>query len=900
MRLIVLSSALIAALLQAAVWYVVQRAAEPPDFGDRIASLSLAYEPQHPPFHGVDPSLEAIDRDLKLIAEVARKVRIYTALGNVAEVPRLAQKYNLDVTLGVWLDDERDIAGNVIPAVRERNQKELAAAIKLARENWNVRELMVGNEVLLRARMQYPDVATGPARDLKLSPEARLRLNDLVEYLRQAKGQIAKPVSTSEGWSEWAAVPELVKEVDFITTHNLPFWEQIRADRAMDYALEKYDLLRGLYPGKRVLIGEFGWPSQGYNRMSAVPNPLKQAQVVREFLIVAKQRGIDYNIVEAFDQPWKTFEGSNAGPYWGLYDSDRNPKFRLTGPVQKMRPWMPAGGILIGTLIAVWGLSRRRPTFGHALSYAVASNAIGAGIMSAAVYPFDYYLNAGLWFMWGVGFLMMLPLAIITLAKVHEIAEVILGHQPVRLIEPHRPKPVLPDPAPLVSIHVPAYKEPPEMLKATLDSMAKLDYPRFEVLAIVNNTPEEEFWKPIEEHCAKLGPNFKFVYLPKVAGFKAGALNTALKDMDPDAAVIAVVDADYQVHPNWLKDLVPWFEDPEVAIIQAPQDHRDGGENLLKTIMNAEYAGFFDIGMVQRNEDNAIIAHGTMLMVRRSAFDEAGGWATDTIVEDTELGLRLLARGHHAHYTRERYGWGLLPDTFLAFKTQRHRWAYGAMQIIRKHWRHMLPSSRTLTPQQKYHFVTGWAYWFSDAVGCAISFLNLIWVPLIILAELAFPAVSLTVPVLTAVLVNIVHAWLLYVRRVRIPKRQIAGAALAAMSLQYTVARAVVEGMIRDGLAFKRTEKGGLAKKKKADRPAQTETVMGLLLLSGAIWLWVANQFSVYEQSLFALTVLIQSIPFLCTTAMSLLEEVQNWRAARAIAVQGQLAAGLPAESQAK
>ena len=184
--------------------------------------------------------------------------------------------------------------------------------------------------------------------------------------------------------------------------------------------------------------------------------------------------------------------------------------------------------------------------------------------------------------------------------------------------------------------------------------------------------------------------------------------------------------------------------------------------------------------------------------------------------------------------------------------------------------------------QQKYHFVTGWAYWFSDAVGSAVSFLNLLWVPLIILFDLAYPAVALTVPVLTAVFVNVVHAWLLYGQRVRIPKRQIAGAALAAMSLQYTVSRAVVEGMIRDGLAFKRTEKGGLAKKKKADRPAQTETIMGLLLLSGAIWLWVANHFSVYEQTLFGFTVLVQSIPFLCTTFMSLVEEAQNWRAARA------------------
>jgi len=880
MRIIVLISTLIAALLQAGAWYVAQQVAKPPDFKGKIASLSLAYEPPHPPFHGRELGNEEIDRDLKLIADLAKKVRTYSALSSAAEIPKLAQKYNLDVSLGVWLNDERDAAGNVNAEIRKANQQEFESAMKLARENWNVRELIVGNEVMLRARMEYPDVADESGK-LTLSPEARLRLGDLVEYIRQAKAQIAKPITTSEGWSEWVAIPDLVKEVDFITTHNLPFWEELQAESAVRYALEKYDLLRATYPGKRVFIGEFGWPSQGYNRLEAVPNWRKQAEVVREFLVAADRRGIDYNIVEAFDQPWKDFEGSNAGPYWGLYDADRQIKFKLTGPVEKSRIELAVAAIILGAIISLWGLSRRRPTFGHALAYAVAANALGAGLISAAVYPFDYYLNAGLWIMWGTGLLMMLPLAVITLAKVHEIAEVTLGHEPERLIQPGKNTPPLSDPAPLVSIHVPAYKEQPEMYKATLDSMAALDYPNFEVLAIVNNTPEEHYWKPIEEHCKKLGPRFKFVYLPKVSGFKAGAMNLALKDMAPDAAVIAAVDADYQVHPNWLKDLVPWFNDPQVAIIQAPQDHRDGDESLLKTIMNSEYAGFFDIGMVQRNEDNAIIAHGTMLMVRRSAFDEVGGWATDTIVEDTELGLRLLAKGYHAHYTRERYGWGVLPDTLLAFKTQRHRWAYGAMQIIRKHWRHMLPKSTTLTPQQKYHFITGWSYWFSDAVGTAISFLNLVWVPLIILFDLSFPAIALTLPVLTAVSVNVIHAWLLYSRRVHIPKRQIVGAALAAMSLQFTVSKAVVEGMITEGLAFKRTEKGGAAKKKKADRPAQTETIMGLLLLSGAVWLWLANQFNVYEQNLFALTVLIQSIPFLCTTLMSLIEEAQNWRAAR-------------------
>ena len=127
--------------------------------------------------------------------------------------------------------------------------------------------------------------------------------------------------------------------------------------------------------------------------------------------------------------------------------------------------------------------------------------------------------------------------------------------------------------------------------------------------------------------------------------------------------------------------------------------------------MNREYAGFFDIGMVERNEVNAIVAHGTMCLIRREALIAAGSWSSDTIVEDTDLGLSLLERGWRAHYTQTRYGWGLLPSDFAAYKRQRHRWAYGGVQLIKKHWRAFLPGQSRLTPQQRSQFLFGWLTW---------------------------------------------------------------------------------------------------------------------------------------------------------------------------------------------
>ena len=114
------------------------------------------------------------------------------------------------------------------------------------------------------------------------------------------------------------------------------------------------------------------------------------------------------------------------------------------------------------------------------------------------------------------------------------------------------------------------------MLKATLDAVARLDYPNFECVVVINNTPDPAFWRPIEEHCRALGERFKFINEDNVDGYKAGALRLALAHTASDAEIIGVIDADYVVHPDWLKDLVPAFADPKVGMIQAPQDHRDG------------------------------------------------------------------------------------------------------------------------------------------------------------------------------------------------------------------------------------------------------------------------------------------------------------------------------------
>ena len=855
----ILLAAAIAAVAAAFTWYGLHQTALPPDLDSSIESLSYNFVPpqEQKIGPGSEKILQRVDRDFDKLDDITRSIRLYASSGIFSEVPKIAAEHGLSVSAGAWVGKDPKFS-----------RQELDAAVNLVNTNPNVRDLIVGNETILRKE---------------------LTVDELIKYLREARRRVRVPVSTGETWDIWLKYPQLASEVDFIAAHILPYWEGIPADQAVKYAFERYQDLKKAFPGKRIVIAEFGWPSRGYNNKAAYAGPTQQASALRGFISEANHLGIHYNVIEAIDQTWKANEGS-VGAYWGILDNNRNPKFSFEGIVEESNYPLRAGlAVGIGFVISILGfvLTHRRPTFGHALAVAIASQGLAVGVSMAALYPFENYLNAGSAIAWVIGIVLMIPLTAMTLIKVHEVAEITLGRRPTRLIRGAVSPPAGWRP-PKVSIHVPAYREKPEMLMATLDSLAELDYPNFEVLVIVNNTPEEAFWKPIEGHCAKLGQRFKFVFLPKVAGFKAGALNAAMASMAPDAEFIALLDADYVVHPDWLKDLMPAFADSKVALIQAPQDHRDGRESLFKTVMNSEYAGFFDIGMVQRNEDDAIIVHGTMLLIRRSAFDAVGGWSTDTITEDTELGVRLFRAGWSALYTSRRYGWGMLPDTFKAFKTQRDRWAYGAVQIIRKHWRAMLPGRHELTPAQKFQFVTGWSFWLSDSFGVLAAYLNLLWVPMILFVGVLIPTLPFTLPILAMFGVNLLHCALLYGVRVKLRPHQIVGAAIAAMSLQMTVARAVAKGLFRVHLPFLRTEKGGLAQgakkgaaRAKVDRPARLETLTGLALLAGAAALYVTNYLHMVVIDVFAATLVVQSLPFLCAPLIYGLERIAARNAAR-------------------
>ena len=839
-----------------------------PDFDGQLASVSYTpFDGSAHPDSGTQTTMEQVRADLRALAPVTRAVRTYSSTSGSELIPEAAAEVGLKVSLGAWIDKFED-----------RNERELRAVVDLSRTYRNVNSVIVGNETIYRADQTVAD---------------------LIKKIQRVKRSVNVPVSTGEIWNVWLEHPELVSSVDFIAAHVLPYWEGISDREAVAQMLRIYRMLREAYPGKRIVIAEFGWPSAGHNRRAANPGPLIQARVLREFLNTAEQMGIEYNIIEAYDQPWKTFEGG-VGPYWGMYDTSRQAKFALNGPIYKVDRWKFAVlAVLIGLVLSIPILSISGATAAQASLLAGAAHIVGA--WSAYVFGFwtDHYFVPGAAFSFLLGTLLLVPLVIIALARLEEIAAIAFGAKPKRLLG-------IPDAstsngyAPKVSIHIPAYREQPEMLNATLSSVAALDYPNFECVLIINNTPDPALWLPVEEHCRTLGDRFKFVREDKVEGFKAGALRIALEHTAPDAEIIGVLDADYVVRPEWLKDLVPTFADPKVGLVQAPQDHRDGDRSVMHHVFNGEYAGFFDIGMVQRNEINAIVTHGTMCLLRRSAMEQAGGWSSDTICEDTDLGLSMLERGWLAYYTNRRYGHGLLPDTFSFYKRQRNRWASGGVQIAKKHWEQFKPGARGLNPEQKRGFLLGWLTWMgAETVGVAVALLNLALVPFVAFAGNIVPDKVLTLPILATFLVTVAHFVSLYRLRVQITPANMLGSLFAAMSVQWTIARAVGSGLIKGSLPFIVTAKGGAARRA-SDFPAFWEAVIGGLLLASTILLYWTNWERVQEIYLFAAVLFIQSLPFSAAAGIAALEATRLNEFAFWVGLRSRIVSLVPGRTAAK
>ena len=800
------------------------------------------------------PSEADIDHDLSLLANKVHAVRTYSVLKGLDKIPELAAKYNLNTTVGAWID------GNL-----EKNRQEVETLINVSRQNNpKIIRIMVGNEVLLRAE---------------------ITAEQLIEYIREVKKNTWRPVSTSETWDVWLKHPELVAEVDFIAVHILPYWEGIAAEDAVDYVFDRYHAVQQAYPNKPIIITEVGWPSDGQPFKHATASVSNQAKFLREFLNRADAEKVTYYIVEAFDQPWKMSLEGSAGAYWGIFNADRQPKYPMDADVITMpnwEHWAAGAAVFSVVLMGLFLFTRSSLKLPGLLFFGLIANLAASTIFwSVSIGAQQYQTNITIVF-WAILVLMQVMAAIILLIESLEIAEVIWHRKTPRTFQPLTPSPDFKYPK--VSLHLPIHNEPPEMVRMTLEALNKVDYPNLEVLVMDNNTKDPAVWQPVKVDCERLGPKFRFFHLENWPGFKAGAINHALEQTAPDAEIIAVIDSDYILSPDWLNCMVPYFDNENVGFIQSPQDYRDRDQSLFKSFCYWEYAGFFNIGMVQRNEYNAIIQHGTMTMIRKSALLEVGKWSEWCICEDSELGLRLYEAGYDSVYVKDSFGRGVMPDTMSGYMTQRYRWVYGAMQIIKAHWRNFLPSKDPkLTPAQRYYFIAGWLPWFSDALALLFTCTSLILTGVLLYDPIhsELPANAFLLPTVGIFSFKIIRGLWLYQARVPCSVWQSLGASLSGLSLTHTVAKGTLQGLFTSGKPFMRTPKFEQHSALFVGLFTIRQELLLLILLSIAIGMMASlEHFDNFSGKLWIAILSVQAVPYIAALMTVLISIMPDYKTA--------------------
>ena len=833
------------AVMTFGVWGYLNRPESEPPWPAHIQGVAFSpYAADQDPFGSKDiPSVEQIDSDLKLLAKRTYAVRTYSVLGTLGRIPELAAKHNVSVALGVQLS--RDKA---------ESEEEMRTGIALAKEHRNIVRVIVGNEVLLRGDL------TG---------------DQLAAYLDRARAAIRQPVGYADTWATWLKNPEMARHVDFIGVHLFPYWEGVDVESAVDFCFRELKAVQAAYPKKPVIIAEIGWPSEGRIRAGAVASVSNEALFLRRFLARAEKEGERYYIMEAFDQPWKARDEGAVGAYWGIYDVDRQPKFEFVAPIVRIPAWHMLAAISVALALLMLGVfymhSGSLRTLGRTLIAIVVYAA--ATITVWVVYDYtQQYLTPTSLVVGSLLILGMLGVVAVLFAEAHEWAEAHWTGVHMRLFDPARNGPAS---TRKVSVHLPAYNEPPDMLIETLDALSRLNYPDYEVIVVDNNTRDEAVWRPVEAHCARLGERFRFFHVAPLTGFKAGALNYALRQTAPDAQVIAVIDSDYKVDPDWLLDLVPAFDNARIAIVQAPQDYRDENDNAFKAMCYSEYRGFFYIGMITRNERNAIIQHGTMTLVRRFVLAAVGGWAEWCITEDAELGLRVFEAGYEAVYIAHSYGRGLMPDTFIDYKRQRFRWAYGAMQILRHHAVALLrPAQSALTSGQRYHFIAGWLPWIADGFNLLFNIAAIGWSMAMILApqKVDPPLMVFSVLPLSLFMFKLVKLVHLYTYRVGMNVRQTAAAAISGLALAHTIGRAVLMGLLTRNEPFFRTPKHSAPHRFfSAIGAAREETLFMIALWCCAIGIrTIPKEMASPDLTVWLVALLIQSIQYAAALLVSL------------------------------
>ena len=236
-----------------------------------------------------------VERRVKILKPYAKWIRSFSCIEGNEHVPRIANKNGMKTMVGAWLSDNK-----------EDNEKEISGLIQLGKEGC-VSIAAVGNEVLYRND---------------------LTLEELLDYIRRVKEALPEiPVGYVDAYYEFSKHPELVEISDVILSNCYPFWEGCHIDGSLGHMEQMFGQATDAAQGKKVIITETGWPSEGGSFKGADSSEENAIKYFINTQVWAKKQKAEVFYFSSFDESWKTGDEGDVGAYWGLWDKDENLKF---------------------------------------------------------------------------------------------------------------------------------------------------------------------------------------------------------------------------------------------------------------------------------------------------------------------------------------------------------------------------------------------------------------------------------------------------------------------------------------------------------------------------------------------------------------------------------------------
>lgn len=278
--------------------------------------------------------------------------------------------------------------------------------------------------------------------------------------------------------------------------------------------------------------------------------------------------------------------------------------------------------------------------------------------------------------------------------------------------------------SPVFSVHVAIHNEPPELVNATLSALAAQEYPDhlMEIIVIDNNTTDPALWRPVKQHCARLGPRFRFLHREGVEGAKAGALNIALAHTRPDASHIVTIDADYVVCRHFLSDAARALVRTGADYVQFPQAYQRPDQ--VAQGVDIELEEYFRSEAPMGHDAEAVLLTGTLCVISKAALSSVQGWSGLSATEDAELGVRLCMAGFKGRYIPKVVGKGLLPLTLWDLSKQRYRWTSGNLRTLTLHLPDLLSHRGALRSRQVIAITAQLGAWLNFSLipaACLLS-----------------------------------------------------------------------------------------------------------------------------------------------------------------------------------